>query len=79
MPKATIKYDLNDPDDKMDFERLMQLGNLSSFVFQLTHNTKKQIIREVENSNFDNVETAELIFSKIHDLIDEYSVDLEKL
>lgn len=41
MPKATIKHNLNDPDDKMDFERLMQLGNLSSFVFQLTHNTKK--------------------------------------
>jgi hypothetical protein len=77
--KATLRFDLNDPDDSMAHLRAVKSLDLSLVLWELCHNTKKSIEYEIENKNLDGYQTLDLIYEKIHELMEEHDVNVYKL
>lgn len=79
MAKAIIEFDLNDPDDKMAHLRAIKSLDLSLAVWELIHNTKKQLEWKIENGNVDKYEVLEMVFEKIHEVIDDHNIIIDEL
>jgi hypothetical protein len=79
MAKATLEFDLNDFDDKMEHLRAIKSTDMASFIFQLVSNTKKSIMFELENKDMKDWEAVNLVFERIHNLLDEYDINIDEL
>ena len=84
MAKAILEFDLNEPDDKRAHLRAVKSLDMASFIFQLTSNTKKELERELESHEFQNVqlkdyEVLNMVFEKIHELVEDYGINIDEL
>ena len=72
MAKATLEYNLDDPYDQQAHLRAVKSVDMASFIFQLISNEKKSIMYQLENRDMKDWETVNLVFDRIHELLDEY-------
>lgn len=72
MAIAVIKYDLSNPDDKMDFARANASMNMACFIFKILNNGKR-IFKHNENVTIDDV--WEYLWEEARD----NGVDIDKL
>ena len=84
MAKAILEFDLNEPDDVRSHLRCIKSLDMASFIFQLTSNTRKELERELETYEFQNINLSEYevlhkVFEKIHEMISEYNIDIDEL
>ncbi len=84
MAKAILEFDLNEPDDRMAHLRAVKSLDMASFIFQLTSNTKRELERELETYEFQNIqlkdyEVLNKVFEKIHEMVDEYGINIDEL
>jgi hypothetical protein len=75
--KATLSFDLNDPDDRMAHLRCVKATDMASALLDIT-----QIIIEIDND--DQVTEAELAGAiKMHDkvmaVLDDHGIDINQL
>ena len=47
--KATLSYNLNDPDDRMAHMRAVKSLDMASALFEITTNLRKKVIRRFED------------------------------
>ena len=52
---------------------------MASFIFQLISNEKKSIMYQLENRDMKDWETVNLVFERIHELLDEYGINIDEL
>jgi hypothetical protein len=56
MATALIKYDLSNPDDKLDFERANASLKMACFIFEILMNGKKKCLSKYgEDATIDDV------------------------
>jgi hypothetical protein len=79
MAEAILKFDLNDEDDRRKHKIMLKAEDLGFAIFQITHNTKKEIEWSLENKDIDKYETLELVFDKIWEVIKEYDINVDDL
>jgi hypothetical protein len=84
MAKAILEFDLNEPDDRTAHIRAVKSLDMASFIFELTLNTKKQLEHELASYEFKNIELKDyevlnLVFKKIHELVDEHGINIDDL
>lgn len=79
MAKGILEFDLNDFDDKMAHLRAVKSLDMSLFIFQLIYNTKKSIMYELENKELKDWEVVNLVFERIHELLDEHGINMDEL
>lgn len=84
MAKAKLEFDLNEPDDRTAHLRAVKSLDMASFIFQLTSNTKRELERELETYEFQNIqlkdyEVLNKVFEKIHEMVDEYGINIDEL
>ena len=84
MAKAKLEFDLNDFDDRMAHLRAVKSLDMASFIFQLTSNTKRELERELESYEFQNIqlkdyEVLNKVFEKIHERVDEHGINIDEL
>lgn len=79
MAKATIEFDLNDPDDKMSHLRSVKSLDMALALWSIVHNTKKGLEWSFENKEIDKYEALELVFEKIHEIYDEFNIRVDEL
>jgi hypothetical protein len=77
--KAKLKFDISDPDDYIEFKRVIKANDMASMLFKLLRNTKKSIEWELENKDFDKYDTLEYIYDKIWDLVEEHNIDIDEI
>lgn len=70
MATAIIKYDLNDPDDRMDFDRANASLKMASFIFEILLNGKKK---------FRDCDCADRIWEYLLDEAKDKGVNIENL
>jgi hypothetical protein len=75
MAKATIKYDLNDPDDSMDFSRAVKATDMALALWDIQLNLKREFEGTVEHDNA----TLEAVFDRIYSILDEYNINADEL
>jgi hypothetical protein len=79
MAKATLEYNLDDPYDQQAHLRAVKSVDMASFIFQLISNEKKSIMYQLENRDMKDWETVNLVFDRIHELLDEYGINIDEL
>jgi hypothetical protein len=79
MAKATLEYDLNEPDDVMAHLRAVKSLDMALALWDIVHNTKKGLEWSLEGKEIDKYDTLELVFEKIHEILNEHNINTDEL
>jgi len=81
--RATIEFNLSDPDEAMEHYRCIKATDLALVLWELT-SSRKSVTRVIEaamdeDKNIDAFDGADLVYEKLHALMEEHGVFLDKL
>jgi len=89
MATAKLEFDLNDPDDRMEFARATKSLDLALALWQFSYNTKKSLQWEIESQAEKNdlpqevvdaqFETLNKVYDKFYEIMNEHDINLETL
>jgi hypothetical protein len=79
MAKAILEYDLNDFDDKLAHFRAVKSLDMGLALWDIVHNTKKGLEWAMEGKELDKYDALEMVFEKIHEILQEHNIDTEEL
>jgi hypothetical protein len=79
MAKATLEFDLNDPDDIMHHLRAVKSTDLVLALWEFAYNTKKGIGWEIEQKKLDPYDTLDKVFEKFWEKMEERGIKLDDL
>ena len=79
MAKATIEYNLSDPDDLLAHKRAIKSDDMAFAIWDIIHNTKKGLEWSMEGKELDKYDALELVFEKIFEVISEHNIDIDDL
>jgi hypothetical protein len=52
---------------------------MASFIFQLISNERKSLMYKIEDKNMKDWETVNLVFDRIHELLEEHGINIDEL
>jgi hypothetical protein len=79
MAEAILKYDLNDTDDAMAHMRAVKSLDMALALWDITHNTKKNIEWFLESKELNKYEVLDLVYERIYEILDEHNIKLDDL
>ena len=79
MAKATIEYNLSDPDDAMAHLRAVKSLDMAMALWDIVHNTKKGLEWSMEGKEIDKYDALELVFEKIHEILNDQNIRTDEL
>jgi hypothetical protein len=79
MAKATIEFDLNEPDDVVAHLRAVKSFDMAMAIWEITHNTKKGLEWSLEGKDIDKYDTLELVFEKIYEILNDNNINSDEL
>lgn len=79
MAKATLEFDLNDPDDTMAHLRAVKSLDMAMAIWEIVYNTKKKVEWEIEKNNMDGYETLDDVYQKIWSALEEHGIKIDEL
>lgn len=80
MSKATLTFDLNDPDDFEQAIRCIKSLDMACALFEIKANLKKRIQYKLENNPKINANGClQLVFEEIAYIFEEHNINIEKL
>jgi cell fate (sporulation/competence/biofilm development) regulator YmcA (YheA/YmcA/DUF963 family) len=79
MAKATLEYDLSDPDDIMEHKRAVKSLDMAMALWDIVHNTKKGLEWSMEGKEIDKYDALELVYQKIHEILDDHNINTDEL
>ena len=80
--KATLSYNLNDPDDRMAHMRAGKSLDMASALFEITRNLKKKIehrYEDIDNTNNDVFDGIDAVFDEIYGILEDNNIDIDEL
>jgi hypothetical protein len=77
--KAKLIFDLNEFEDRMDYERVNKSLDIVNALWHFLYNSKKEIMQDVENEDVDKFDAVELVYGKLFELLEEHDVNINKL
>ena len=80
MAKAILEFNLNDPDDLEQYNRMNKSSDLCAFIWEVVYNIKKRAINRFENEEEpDCFEAIDYVFEQIHESLHEHSINIDDL
>ena len=73
--KALLKFDLDDPDDKMAHMRCVKATDMAIAIFEIQNNLRRQ----VEDYPDVDTTTVDIIFTFINQELDERNININEL
>ena len=80
--KATLSYNLNDPDDRMAHLRAVKSLDMASALFDITRNLRKKIqnrYEDIDNTNNDVFDGIDAVFDEIYNILEDNNIDIDEL
>jgi len=80
--KATLSYNLNDPDDRMAHLRAVKSLDMASALFDITRNLRKKIqnrYEDIDNTHNDVFDGIDAVFDEIYDILEDNNIDIDEL
>jgi hypothetical protein len=80
--KATLSYNLNDPDDRMAHLRAVKSVDMASALFDITRNLRKKIqnrYEDIDNTHNDVFDGIDAVFDEIYDILEDNNIDIDEL
>jgi hypothetical protein len=79
MSKATLTFDLDDRDDRIEFERMMKARDMAMALWELDMNGYRKFTKYNERQEGAYQEGIEEVFEYIRELLKEHQIDVEQL
>lgn len=84
MAKAILKFDLTDPDDRMEHKRAMQSLDMALALWQIMYNSRKEMsytieALELKGTTVDAYKAINMYHEKIGEIATEYGIDIDAL
>tara|TARA_R110000868_G_scaffold36279_7_gene128958 strand:- start:7496 stop:7750 length:255 start_codon:yes stop_codon:yes gene_type:complete len=82
MAVAILKYNLSDPDDKMEFERAIKSLDMAMMLWELMINGKKNLERQLEadeNTTEREFDLVDKVWQHIWSIAKEHDINIENL
>jgi hypothetical protein len=79
MSKANLTFDLDDSDDRMEFERMMKSRDMAMMLWELDMNGYRKFTKYNERQEGAYQEGIEEVFEYIRELLKEHQIDVEQL
>jgi hypothetical protein len=79
MAKATITYDLTDPDDRLEHLRAIKATDMALVIWELVYNTRKRIEYDIDKHDLDGYDVLDGIMTEISDRLDEHGIVIDDL
>ena len=79
MAKATLEYNLSDPDDVIAHKRAIKSLDMAMALWDIVHNTKKGLEWSMEGKEIDKYDALELVFEKIHEILNDHNIITDEL
>lgn len=77
--RAVLEFDLDDHSDDMALKRCHKSLAMAMVLFELAYNSKKGFYYKLEEKDYKNTEVVDMIFERLHDLLDEHSIIIDEL
>jgi len=77
--KATLTFDLNDGDDRLEFERMMKSKDMALMLWELDMNGYRKFTKYNDRQEEAYQEGIEEVFEYIRELLKEHQIDVEDL
>ena len=77
--KAKLVFDLNEFEDRIDYERVNKSLDIVNALWSFLYNSKKQLLVDVEDESVDKFDAVELVYDKLFELLEEHDVNINKL
>jgi hypothetical protein len=79
MSKATLTFDLDDRDDRIEFERMMKARDMAMALWELDMNGYRKFTKYNDRQEAAYQEGIEEVFEYIRELLKEHQIDVEQL
>jgi len=79
MSKANLTFDLDDRDDRMDFERMMKARDMASLLWEIEMNGYRKFTKYNERQEGAYQEGIEEVFEYFRALMTHHEIDVEQL
>lgn len=81
--KAILEFDLTDSDQAQEHYRCIRATDMAIILFELS-STKKRFYRVIESAqeedkNINAYDGVDMVLEKLHELLEEHGVSLDKL
>ena len=80
--KATLSYNLNDPDDRMAHLRAVKSMDMASALFEISTNLRKKVERrfeDIDNTNNDVFDGIDSVINEIYNILEDNNIDIDEL
>jgi hypothetical protein len=79
MSKANLTFDLDDRDDRMEFDRMMKSKDMALMLWELDMNGYRKFTKYNDRQEAAYQEGIEEVFEYIRELLKEHQIDVEQL
>lgn len=79
MAKATLEFDLNEPDDVIAHLRAVKSLDMAMALWDIVHNTKKGLEWSMEGKEIDKYDALELVYEKIYEILNDHNINTDEL
>jgi hypothetical protein len=79
MSKANLTFDLDDGDDRIEFERMMKSRDMALMLWELDMNGYRKFTKYNDRQEGAYQEGIEEVFEYIRELLKEHQIDVEQL
>lgn len=78
--KATLTYNLDDPDDRLSHLRAVKSLELAICLWEIYHNTCRGIERKIENEELkEPFDVLDQFRSDVHDILAAHGINIDNL
>ena len=79
MSKATLTFDLNDSNDRVEFNRITKARDMAMLLWEIEMNGYRKFTKYNERQEGAYQEGIEEVFEYIRGLLKEHQIDVEQL
>jgi hypothetical protein len=79
MSKANLTFDLDDSDDRIEFERMMKARDMALMLWELDMNGYRKFTKYNDRQEGAYQEGIEEVFEYIRELLKEHQINVEDL
>jgi len=77
--KATLTFNLEDPDDKIEHLRCVQSSDLCIAVYDFINNTRKRLTEKALEKGLDVDDAIFMVYEEFADILGEHNININKL
>ena len=82
--KSIFEFDMNDQDDIIAHLRVTKSLSMALAIWSIVHNTKKSLSYSIESAlnedkNLNQFDVLEIVFDRIHEILEEHSININEL